>query len=321
MAGYLFKRLGSAAIVVLLTALLLAIAVHLVPGDPARAILGEHATPELMAQVRAKMGLDKPVLLQLWDFISGLFRGDLGTDFVGGVPVTTLIAQVLPHTLALAIASIFLAIAGGIPLGIAVARRPGGVLDRLTHALSMVCVSAPVYVTSLILLLVFAVKLRLLPAVGAGQFSDPLGYLLRLILPATALAVFWWGYLPRILRATMLEVMSAQYIRSARAFGFRERVIFYRYALRNAILPIVAFFGLMVGYSLTGTVFAETIFGRSGLGTLALSAIDQRNWPIIRGVVFTYALFFISANILADLSYRLLDPRVQLNEDFEAGVR
>jgi peptide/nickel transport system permease protein len=319
-AGYLLKRLGGAVVVLFLTALLLAAAVHLVPGDPARAVLGAHATPELIAQIRAKMGLDKPVAVQLWDFFSGLLRGDLGTDFVGGVKVTTLIGEALPDTLALALASMILAVAGGIPLGIAVARRPGGVLDRLTHGLSMVFVSAPVYVTSLILLLIFAVKLRYLPAMGAGQISDPVNYLARLILPATALALFWWGYLPRILRATMLEVLSAPYIRSARAFGFRENVIFYRYALRNAVLPIIALFGLMVGYSLTGTVFAETIFGRSGLGTLALSAIDQRNWPVIRGVVFTYALFFICANILADLSYRVLDPRVRLTEEFETGV-
>ena len=183
----------------------------------------------------------------------------------------------------------------------------------------MVFISAPAYVTSLVLLLLFAVKLRYLPAVGAGQAALPVDYLRHLILPALALAVFWWGYLPRLLRATMLEVMGTQYIRNSRAFGVRERVIFYRYALRNALLPIVALFGLMIGYSLTGTVYAENIFARPGLGSLALTAIGQRDWPVIRGVVLMYALFFIFGNLLSDLSYRLLDPRIKPDDDVEAG--
>jgi peptide/nickel transport system permease protein len=317
--GYVLRRLSSALIVVLLTAVLLALAVHLVPGDPARIVLGEHATPELIAMVRARMGLDDPIGLQVWHFVSGAVQGDLGTDFVQSVPVTSLIGQVLPDTLALAFVSILLALLVGIPLGIALARWPGGILDRVTHGLSMIFISAPAYVTSLVLLLIFAVKLRYLPAIGAGQAAAPLDYLKHLILPAAALAVFWWGYLPRLLRATMLEVMGTQYIRNSRAFGLRERVIFYRYALRNALLPLVALFGLMMGYSLTGTVYAENIFSRPGLGSLALTAIGERDWPVIRGVVLMYALFFIFGNLLSDLSYRVLDPRIKLEDDVEAG--
>jgi peptide/nickel transport system permease protein len=317
--GYFLRRLSSALIVVLLTTVLLALAVHLVPGDPARIVLGEHATPELIAMVRASMGLDDPVALQVWHFISGAVRGDLGTDFVQSIPVTSLIGQVLPDTLTLAFTSILLALLIGVPLGIALARWPGGILDRVTHGLSMVFISAPAYVTSLVLLLVFAVKLRYLPAVGAGQAAEPVDYLKHLVLPAAALAVFWWGYLPRLLRATMLEVMGTQYIRNSRAFGLRERVIFYRYALRNALLPLVALFGLMMGYTLTGTVYAENIFARPGLGSLALTAIGERDWPVIRGVVLMYALFFILGNLLSDLSYRVLDPRIKLEDDVEAG--
>src|SRR5262249_54452748 len=155
--------------------------------------------------------------------------------------------------------------------------------------------------------------------VGAGQAAAPLDYLKHLILPAAALAVFWWGYLPRLLRVTMLEVLGTQYIRNARAFGLRERIIFYRYALRNALLPLVALFGLMLGYSLIGTVYAENIFARPGLGSLALTAIGERDWPVIRGVVLMYALFFIVGNLLSDLSYRVLDPRIKLESDVEAG--
>jgi peptide/nickel transport system permease protein len=319
-AGYLLKRLWAAVVVVLLTAVLLSLAIHLVPGDPAKIVLGQHATPQLIAHVRAELGLDKPVPAQVWAFVIGALHGNLGTDFISGSPVASLIGQVLPDTLLLALASIVLAVIVGIPLGIAVARRPGGFLDRVTHALSMVLISAPAYVTSLVLLLVFAVRLHYFPALGAGQLSSPGDYLRYLILPATALAMFWWGYLPRLLRATMLEVMGSPYIQNARALGLRERVVFYKYALRNAVLPVVALFGLMIGYALIGTVYAEIIFGRPGLGTLALSSISQRNWPVVRGVVLMYALFFIVSNLLSDLSYRLLDPRVSLDEAFEAGL-
>jgi peptide/nickel transport system permease protein len=316
--GYVLRRLSSALIVVLLTAVLLALAVHLVPGDPARIVLGEHATPELIAMVRARMGLDDPIALQAWHFVSGAVKGTL--DRISSRAFRSRpSSQVLPDTLALAFVSILLALLIGIPLGIALARWPGGILDRVTHGLSMIFISAPAYVTSLVLLLIFAVKLRYLPAIGAGHAAAPVDYLKHLILPAAALAVFWWGYLPRLLRATMLEVMGTQYIRNSRAFGLRERVIFYRYALRNALLPLVALFGLMMGYSLTGTVYAENIFSRPGLGSLALTAIGERDWPVIRGVVLMYALFFIFGNLLSDLSYRVLDPRIKLEDDVEAG--
>jgi peptide/nickel transport system permease protein len=320
MVEYLLKRVGLAALVVVLTAVLLALAVHLVPGDPAKIVLGQHATPDLMAQVRAEMGLDKPVPRQVWDFLSGAVRGDLGTDFVYQIPVTTMIREAAPNTIALALMSVILSIGVGIPLGISVARRPGGTLDRLTHAVAMVLISAPPYVTALVLLLLFAVRLRWFPALGAGSGSDPWDYLLHLLLPAIALSAFWWGYLPRLVRATMLEVMTAPYIRSARAFGVGERVVFYKFALRNAIVPVVALLGLLLGYTLTGTVYAEIIFGRQGLGSLALSALSQRDWPVIRAVVLAYALFFTLGNLLADIAHRCLDPRVTIGEAMDGPV-
>jgi peptide/nickel transport system permease protein len=320
MFEYVLKRIGLAALVVVLSAVLLALAVHLVPGDPAKIVLGQHATPDLIAQVRADMGLDKPLPQQVWDFLSGAVRGDFGTDFVYQVPVSQELRDAAVGTIALALTSVVLSIGVGIPLGIAVARRPGGVLDRLTHAVAMVLISAPPYVTALVLLLVFAVRLRWFPALGTGSVSNPWDYLLHLLLPAIALSAFWWGYLPRLVRATMLEVMTAPYIRSARAFGVGERAVFYKLALRNAIVPVVALLGLMVGYTLTGTVYAEVIFGRQGLGSLALSALSQRDWPVIRAVVLAYAVFFTIGNLLADIAHRCLDPRVTVSEAMEVTV-
>jgi peptide/nickel transport system permease protein len=138
------------------------------------------------------------------------------------------------------------------------------------------------------------------------------------VLPALALAIPWWGYLARLVRASMLEVLGSAYIRTARAFGFRERIIFYKYALKNALVPVLALFGLMLGYALAGTVFVELIFSRPGLGSLALAAITERNWPIIRATVLLYAIFFVMANLLADLSYRFVDPRIRVEDGVEA---
>jgi peptide/nickel transport system permease protein len=183
----------------------------------------------------------------------------------------------------------------------------------------MLFVSGLPYVVGLLLLLLFAVELHWLPAHEAGSLSHPVDYLRHLILPAITLAIPWIGYLPRLVRASMLEVLGSQHIKTARAFGFRERVIFYKYALKNALVPVVALFGLMLGHSVAGTVYAEWIFGRPGLGSLALDAIGTRNWPIIRAAVLFYALFFVLGNLVSDLSYRLLDPRIRVEEGAAAA--
>ena len=309
-----------AVLVIVLVMVFLALMVHLVPGDPAKIILGQRATPQLIAQVRAQMGLSKPVPAQVWDFIVGAVQGNLGTDFVSQAPVGSLIAQAFPDTFVLAITSMILSVLVGVPLGVLVASRPNGLLDRTVGGVSMVLISALPYVFSLVLLLIFAVHWHLLPALGTGSRSSPGDYLQHLILPAIALAIPWWGYIPRLVRASMLEVLGSPYIRTARSLGYRERTIFYKYAFKNALVPVAALFGLMLGYSLAGTIYAESIFGRSGLGSLALGAIADRNWPIIRGTVLVYALFYIAGNLVSDLSYRFLDPRIRVEQGVEVPV-
>jgi len=317
---YLIKRIAMAVLVIVLVMVLLALLVHLVPGDPAKIILRQRATPQLIAQVRAEMGLNKSILAQVWDFVIGALQGNLGTDFVSQAPVSSLIAQALPDTFILAFTSMILSVLVGVPLGVFVASRPNGLLDRTIGAISMVLISALPYVFSLGLLLIFAVHWHLLPALGTGSPSSPGDYLRHLILPAIALAIPWWGYIPRLVRASMLEVLGSNYIRTARSLGFRERTIFYKYAFKNALVPVAALFGLMLGYSLAGTIYAETIFGRSGLGSLALGAIADRNWPVIRGTVLIYALFYIFGNLVSDLSYRFLDPRIRVEKGVEVPV-
>ncbi len=314
MLQYLIKRIGMALLVAVLLMVFLALLVHVVPGDPATAILGQRSTPELVRTVREQMGLDKSVPAQVAQFVGHAFQGDLGRDFVSNQPVTRLIRNALPHTIALAVSSLALAILLGIPLGVLAATRPNGVLDRLTGVLSTSLITTPSYIAGLYLLLLFALSVKLFPAVGTGDFSHPIDYLQHLVLPAVALALGWIGYFARLVRTSMLEVMNANYIRTAYAYGLRDRVIFYRHALKNAIIPTIAVLGVGLGELMGGAVFVEVIFSRVGLGSLIVDSIETRNYPVVQGCVLTIALLFVLANLLADLSYRLLDPRIRVEE-------
>jgi peptide/nickel transport system permease protein len=248
----------------------------------------------------------------LFNFISKAIRGDLGQDFVSRKPVTEFLAQALPHTIILALSSLGLAVLVGIPLGVYSAARPNSWIDRWTGIISVSFITLPSYVAGLFLLLIFAVQLGWLPAIGTGEFSDPVDYLKHLILPATALAITWIGYLARLVRASVLEVLNANYIRTAFAFGLQERLIFYKYALKNAIIPTVAVLGVGLGNLLGGAIFIEVIFTRPGMGRLIYEAIADRNYPIVRGGILVVAFLFVLANLVADLSYHYLDPRIRV---------
>lgn len=314
MARYLFRRLGTTLAVIVTLITFLAVIVHLIPGDPVTQIMGPRASPEFSQQIRSEMGLDDPVPVQVVDFFVGAVQGDLGRDFVSNAPVTEIVFANLPHTLLLAFAALGIASLVGIPLGVLTATRPDSLVDRVTSLLSVSFITMPSYVSGLLLLLVFSVMLGVLPATGAGSIGDPIDYLRHLILPALALAITWVGYLARIVRTSMLEVMGQNYIRAARALGLKERLIAYRYALKNAVVPTIALLGVSLGDLFGGTVFVEVIFSRPGLGTLIVDAITERNFPIVRGGVLVIAVLFVLANLLADLSYRYLDPRVRVTE-------
>lgn len=312
MTAYVLKRLAMTLVVVILTMVFLASLVHIVPGDPVNIILGPRATEALSEQVREEMELDKPVPVQVVNFVARAFQGDLGTDFASRLPVTEIVGSALPHTIILAIVSLALATLVGVPLGVYAATHPNSWIDRVTAIVSVSMITLPAFVAGLVLLLVFAVYLDWLPALGAGSLSDPVDYGRHLILPAVALAITWIGYLARLVRTSMLEVLGSPYIRTAAAFGVQPRVIYYKYALKNALIPTVAVLGVGLG-SLVGTaVFVEVIFTRPGLGTLLVDSIQTRNYPVVRGAVLLIALIVVLANLLADLTYRYLDPRIRL---------
>jgi peptide/nickel transport system permease protein len=312
MIVYIVKRALMAFVVVVLLMVFLGVLVHLIPGDPVKIILGQQASPALSEQVRVQMGLDKPVATQVWLFVWHALRGDLGTDFITHVPVLTLIADALPHTVVLAIAGLGLAVVLGVPLGVYAASHANSLGDRVTALLSVSLITMPAYIAGLLLLLAFTVELPLVPSIGTGSFEHPLDYLRHLLLPAVALGSTWIGYIARMVRTSMIEVLNSNYIRTARAYGLKQRTILYKHALKNALIPTVAVLGVGLGHLMGGAVLIENIFSRSGLGQLILGAIATRNYPVIRGGVLAIAVLFVVTNLIADLSYRFLDPRIRV---------
>lgn len=299
-------------LVIVLVMAFLGALVHIIPGDPVTLMLGPRATPELIAQVRSQMELDQPVYTQVGHFMINAAQGDLGVDFVTDTSVMELVMQALPPTLTLAALSLILAAVFGIPLGVLSATRPNSLLDRITGVFSVSMITIPPYVAGLLLLVIFAVRLKALPSIGSGDISDPVDYFLHLILPVTALAITWIGYIARLVRSSMLEVLNADYIRTARAYGLSDRRVAYKYALRNAIIPTIAVLGVAFGSLIGVAIFVEVIFARAGLGMLVFDAIQSRNYPLVRGGVLAIAILFVLANLVADLTYQIVDPRIRV---------
>jgi peptide/nickel transport system permease protein len=307
------KRIGLALVIVLVAMTMLFSMIYVVPGDPASIALGPRATPEMKAQLTARMGLDRPLPVQLANFVGGVFRGDLGLDVWSNRSVAAIVFEALPHTLALTALGLGWSVALGIVLGCFSATHRGGWLDRAIGVLSVSAIAVPSFVVALYSLLVFAVALKWLPAIGAGEAGDLGDRLRHLVLPAFAIGLGWVGYIARLVRASMLEVMGENYIRTARAFGLPERRIVYRYALTVAILPTVALLGVGIGNLLSGAVFAEIVFARPGLGKLIYDSVLNRNYPVVMGAVLVTTILYVLATLIADLLAALLDPRVRAN--------
>lgn len=307
---YLVKRLLLAVAIVALAVTLLFIMIHSVPGDPASVVLGPRATPEQKALIHAKMGLDEPLPVQIVTFFGDVAQGDMGTDVFSQRPVSEIVFGELPHTIILILTSITWATLVGIPLGCYSAIRRNSFIDKVIGVLSVSMIALPSFVMAVYALLIFAVMLGWLPAIGAGDggFWDGVQHL---ILPAFAVGVGWVGYISRIVRASMLEVLGESHVRMARSFGLPERRIIVRYALRLAILPTVTVLGVGMAHLLSAAVFAEVVFARPGLGALIVHAVDTRNYPVVMGTVLVTTALFVISTTLADLINAVLDPRVR----------
>ncbi|WP_119462486.1 ABC transporter permease [Rhodospirillaceae bacterium SYSU D60014] len=308
---YALQRIGLAMLICVVAMTVLFSIAYVIPGDPASITLGPRATPEMREALRERMGLDQPLPIQLVNFFGNVLTGDLGVDVWSKRPVTTIVFDALPYTLALAAAGLGWAILLGIPLGCYSAIRRNTLIDKLTGVISVGAISVPSFVVAIYGILIFAVGLRWLPALGAGAEGDLLDQLWHLILPAFAIGLGWVGYLARLVRASMLEVMSENHVRTARAFGLPERMIVFRYALRIAVLPTVTLLGIAYGGLLSNAVFVEFVFNRPGIGQLAVAAVNTRNYPVMMGATLTTVFLFAICTMIADLIVALLDPRVR----------
>ena len=311
MLNYTFKRLALSVAIVSLAMLLLFCMIYLIPGDPAAVALGPRATEAMREALRIKMGLDQPVWVQFWNFFTNAWMGDLGNEVLSERPVAAVVMEQLPFTLALIAGGITWSVALGIPLGCWAAVKRGSWADRVVGVLSVAVIAVPSFVVAIYALLIFAVTLRWLPAIGAGEAGDLGDQVTHLILPSLAVGLGWVGYIARMVRASMLEVLEAQHIRTARAFGLPDRIITYRYALTIAILPTITLLGVGIGQMLSSAVFAEIVFARPGVGKLVYDAILTRNYPLVTGAVLVTTVLFVLINLIADLLIGALDPRVR----------
>jgi peptide/nickel transport system permease protein len=283
---------------------------RVLPGDPAAAMLGTNATPQAVADLRSQLGLDKPLLDQFVDYVTGLARLDLGRSLAVRTPVTTLLAQAVGPTLLVTLGGTLVSVIVGVPLGIVAALNRRTWLDYLASVGALLGISIPVFVWGVLLLLVFTLQWPILPSAGAGD--NPLEVARALVLPSIATGFFQVGLVARITRSTLLSVLANDYVRTARAKGLGPVAVIGGHALRNALIPVLTVIGLNVGTLLGGAVIAEAVFTRPGLGRLALDAINARDYPVIQGVMILSVVLVVVLNLMTDLLYTVADPRVRV---------
>lgn len=305
MAAYLVRRLVQAALILLGVSFVTFFLLYVLPADPVRQIAGRAATAQTVANIRRELGLDQPFILQYLHYLGGLVQGDMGRSYLQKTEVSSLIASRLPASLLLMAGGIACELALGLTMGVIAALRRGRVLDQSLMIGSFVAVSAPQFVVSLLLLYVFAVRLGWFPIGGYGTFA-------HLVLPALTLGVLGSGWYSRMMRSSMVEVLGADFIRTARAKGLSRGRVILRHALPNAILPIIAMIGIDIGIFMGGIVVVESVFGWPGIGQLAWQAIQRIDIPIIMGVTLVSACAIVLGNLMADLVAPFIDPRIRI---------
>ncbi|WP_409175888.1 nickel ABC transporter permease [Brevibacillus fortis] len=303
MKQYIVKRLLSGIIVLFGLSVFTFLLIHLIPGDPVRIMLGQRATVEQIESLRGELGLNKPLVVQYLDYASGVLKGDLGTSLKTGRPVSTEIADRFPATAKMAVASLVVAVVIGIGLGVLAAKYKDTPIDGAIMTFSTFGMSIPGFWLGLLVILVFSVHLGWFPIAGGTGLKD-------MVLPAFTLGTLLATALSRLTRAGMVEVLSNDYIRTARAKGMNERIVLLRHAFRNVMIPIVAVIGLELAGLLGGAVIVEQVFGWPGVGTLAIQAISSRDFPMIQGTTLFIGAVYVVVVILIDVLYAILDPRI-----------
>lgn len=311
MLKYIIRRLLLSIPTLLAVLTLVFFIVRVVPGDPATAALGDNASKEAVDALRKRMGLDAPLWLQYLRFLRDLVQGDLGNSLITGKSIGEQIWYVLPYTLELTFASLLIGSMLGIPLGVLTALRRNTLLDYLGRTFSLLGFSVPAFYLGILLLLSFAVKINLFPVVGGGNLTNLANNLHHLALPALTLGLIATAYITRMSRSAMLNILNEDYVRTARAKGLKEQVVLFRHALRTALIPIASIIGIFAISLIGSSVMTEVVFSRPGLGKLMVGAMKQRDYTALQSIMVIYAFFVVVINLLTDLTYGALDPRIR----------
>ncbi|EIZ83503.1 binding-protein-dependent transport system inner membrane protein [Methylobacterium sp. GXF4] len=312
MLGYIGRRILATIPVMAVVGLFVFSLLYFAPGDPAAIIAGDQATPDDVARIRASLGLDRPFLVRFGEWSWQILHGDLGTSIFTNLPVTTMIGQRVQPTVSLMLVTLVLAIVVAVPLGVVAAWKAGSLIDRLVMGLAVMGFSVPVFVVGYVLAYVFALELGWLPVQGYTPIEQGLWpWFANLILPAVTLGLVYIALIARVTRATMLDVLSQDYVRTARAKGLAQGPVLFIHALKNAAVPIVTVIGIGIALLIGGAVVTETVFAIPGLGRLTVDAILRRDYPVIQGVVLLFSFVYVLVNLAIDLFYTLLDPRIR----------
>jgi peptide/nickel transport system permease protein len=312
MFAYIVRRILATIPIMIVVALFVFALLHLSPGDPAAIIAGDAATPADIARVRASLGLDRPIYIQFGAWVWRLLHGNLGTSIFTNLPVTTLIAQRIGPTVALTISTLCVAVLTAIPIGVIAAWKAGTWIDRTVMVFAVLGFSAPSFVLAYILIYLFAIAVPLLPVQGyVGIRHGFFPFLSHIILPSIALGMIYAALIARITRASMLDVLAQDYIRTAQAKGLSNGQVLIGHALKNAAVPIATVIGLGIALLIGGVVITETVFAIPGIGRLTVDAILNRDYPVIQGIILIFSAAYVLINLLVDISYTLLDPRIR----------
>src|SRR6195952_214388 len=312
MLSYIARRIAATIPVVLMVALFVFSLLYIAPGDPAAIIAGDQATPADVDRIRESLGLDRPFLVRFFDWFWHVLQGDLGTSIFTNLPVTHMIAQRIEPTLSLMTLTLILSLSCAIPMGVIAAWKHGTWIDRSVMMVAVLGFSTPVFVIGYVLAYVFALRLDWLPVQGFPSISQGLlPFLRNLILPAVALGLGYMALIARITRATMLDVLSQDYVRTAKAKGVAQKGILFVHALKNAAVPIVTIVGIGFATLIGGSVVTESVFAIPGLGRLTVDAILRRDYPVIQGIVLMFSFLYTLVNLMVDLTYTLVDPRIR----------
>jgi peptide/nickel transport system permease protein len=312
MLGYLLRRVLAAIPVMGVVALFVFLLLRLTPGDPAAILAGDNATPEQLERIRISLGLNQSLYTQFFTWVGSLLHGDLGTSLSSNQPVLKLIGQRIEPSIAVAIATIVLSVLVAVPLGVIAAWKRGTWIDRFVMGLSVVGFSVPVFVIGYVLIQIFAIDLRWLPVQGYRSIGNGFGpFFERLILPTVSLSFIYVALIARMTRASMLDVLSEDYVRTARAKGIGEAGVLLRHGLRNAAVPVITVIGTGFALLISGVVVTESVFNLPGIGRLTVDAVLSRDYPVIQGLILLTSAVYLGVNLMIDVAYTLLDPRIR----------